>query len=263
MGSLIEIQDIGKIQYDFESAKASIQQRVDEYSNVVFTEDTKKDAKQTVADLRKEQKAFSDRVKEVKAEWMKPFDDFYSKAKELMQMYDLPIGQINEQIEAFENKRKEEKKEQIESIFGEIIDDMQDLLPLSKIYNPKWENATVNPTQIRKEMMTIKMDTIKALKTIEETDSDIVDKAKQFYLDTFDLAETLSMITSHEKQKKEILSKHKEEAKKEAYEEVMDQLIPDLEGETNLYEYRMSLTADAKQKLEMYLDSIGIEWEEM
>ena len=37
--------------------------------------------------------------------------------------------------------------------------------------------------------------------------------------------------------------------------------IPDTEGDTELYEYRISLSSDAKEKLEMYMDSVGIEWE--
>ena len=39
-------------------------------------------------------------------------------------------------------------------------------------------------------------------------------------------------------------------------------MIPaDLEGESNLCEYRLALTADAKEKLETYLTSVGIDWE--
>lgn len=52
-----------------------------------------------------------------------------------------------------------------------------------------------------------------------------------------------------------------EQAKEEAAQEVIDSLIPDVNGETTLYEYRLSLSDDAKAKLEMYLDSVGIEWE--
>ena len=51
-------------------------------------------------------------------------------------------------------------------------------------------------------------------------------------------------------------------AKEEAAQEVIDAMIPqDLEGESNLYEYRFALTAEAKEKLEMYLTSVGIDWE--
>lgn len=51
------------------------------------------------------------------------------------------------------------------------------------------------------------------------------------------------------------------EARENAAKDTIDSLIPDLCGESALYEYRMSLTVDAKEKLEMYLDSVGIEWE--
>ena len=52
-----------------------------------------------------------------------------------------------------------------------------------------------------------------------------------------------------------------EEARAEAAQEVVDSLIPELEGKTSTYEYQMRLTEDAKEKLEMYLDSVGIEYE--
>ena len=52
-----------------------------------------------------------------------------------------------------------------------------------------------------------------------------------------------------------------EQAKAEAAQEVIDSLIPDNGDGTELYEYRISLSADAKEKLEMYMDSVGIEWE--
>ena len=52
-----------------------------------------------------------------------------------------------------------------------------------------------------------------------------------------------------------------EQARENAAKEVIESFIPDMEGEENLYEYRISLSSDAKEKLEMYMDSVGIEWE--
>lgn len=52
-----------------------------------------------------------------------------------------------------------------------------------------------------------------------------------------------------------------EQAKSVAAQEVIDGLIPDQDEEANLYEYRVSLSEDGKQKFEMYMDSVGIEWE--
>lgn len=52
-----------------------------------------------------------------------------------------------------------------------------------------------------------------------------------------------------------------EQAAEQAKTEVVEMLTPEFVGESNLYEYRISLTADAKEKLEMFMDSVGIEWE--
>lgn len=52
-----------------------------------------------------------------------------------------------------------------------------------------------------------------------------------------------------------------EQAREEAAQEVVDSLSPELDGDTMTYEYRMELTEDAKAKLEMFLDSVGIDYE--
>lgn len=52
-----------------------------------------------------------------------------------------------------------------------------------------------------------------------------------------------------------------EQAGEDAAQEVIESFIPDMEGEENLYEYRISLSNDAKEELEMYMGSVGIEWE--
>ena len=51
-----------------------------------------------------------------------------------------------------------------------------------------------------------------------------------------------------------------EQAKEAAAQEVVESLIPSFEGTENTYEYTMELTVDAKEKLEMYLDSVGISY---
>lgn len=69
-----------------------------------------------------------------------------------------------------------------------------------------------------------------------------------------------------EEQKKEAETEIKiqqavEEAKVNAEEEIIQSFIPEKEGEKNLYEYRIELSGESKEKLEMFMDSIGIEWE--
>lgn len=305
-------QQAGSIGCDFERAEKYLDDRLAEYQNVIFTEESKKDAKNAVATLRKEKKAFADRIKEVKEEYMKPFMLFAERANGLLEKYDQPINFINGQVSAFEEKRIEEKRAQIVQLYTECIADMEDVLPLKRLYNPKWENATFNPTQIRKELMERKEAAKQALTTIREMNTDMEDKAIQMYLETYNLTDVVLKINQHEQQKREILAREQErirreeeerirreerekleaerksrealeraeaekqaalaraeaekqaaveQARERAAQDVIEGLLPDLDGESNLYEYRMALTADAKEKLEMYLDSVGIDWE--
>lgn len=298
-------QQAGKISCDFEAGKAYLNERLEEYRNVVFTEENKKEAKATVASLRKEKKAFTDRVKEVRDEYMKPLEEFAAKAKELADMYDQPINFINGQVSAFEQRRIEEKKEQIKDLYLECLGDMQAELPLNKIYNSKWENATTNPTQIRREMMERKETVKQGLDAIWQMHSDAEEKAVAMFLESYDLTKSILYINQYEQQQERIRREEEErirreerakleaeqreretlaraerekqealaaaeaeklaaveQAKEEAAQEVIDSMIPqDLEGSSNLYEYRMALTAEAKEKLEMYLTSVGIDWE--
>ena len=296
------------INCDFESAKAYLRGRLDQYRGVLFTEDMKKDAKQTVADLRKEKKELIDRVKDVKKEYMRPFDEFNAQATELIEMYDEPINFINDQVADYERKRIEEKKVFIQELYDEFIGHdelMKEYLPLEKIYNPKWENATTTRKAICTELDDYLNKTKEAITSIKGMNSDVEEIALNMYKETFDLTKCILYINNHEKQKAEILAREQErirreeeerirreerekmeaerkaqeekeallrqaevekqmaveEARQEAAQEVIDTLIPNVEGEANLYEYRMSLTDDAKNKLEMYLDSVGIEWE--
>lgn len=90
--SVLVTQECGVIKCDFEGAKNTF--RADSMNiKELFSQRTpKNDAKKVVDELRKEKKAFGDRVKEVKAEYMKPFDNFYAQASELNDMYDEPIN---------------------------------------------------------------------------------------------------------------------------------------------------------------------------
>ena len=294
---LVITQKTGEIKYDFESARQAINSRLEEYRGAIFTEESKAIAKKEVATLRKEKSEFSDRVRVAKKEYMKPFEEFEMQAKELIALYDEPITLINEQIKGFEEKRKSEKRQLIKDIYQEIVTDIQDIIPLSVIYNPKWENATYKEKDIRADITEDFISARQAVETIKSMNSPDEAEAINMYCNTQNIADAINFInerarvredaTRREQERKrreeeerirreereriEAERKHQEELKRaqeaaekkaeEAAAEVVESLTPELTGESNLYEYRISLTADAKEKLEMYMDSVGIEWE--
>lgn len=286
-------QEQGSISWNFEQMKGYLNSTLEEYRTAVFTDASIPVAKKVVASLRKDQKEFKSRITEVKKEYMKPFDEFKSKADELVSLYDEPIAVINGQISDFDERRKEQKRCRIRSLYEENVSvDMEAYIPLSKIYNPKWENATFSEKEIAKEMTAINTSTEQAVATIQGMHSDAVPRALEMYRQDLSLANAIAYVNGYEAQKAEILRQEQErqhrveiervrheerermEAERKAAEEkavaveqakqeVVDILTPVESGDTRTYTYRLTLSEEGKDKFEMYLDSVGIEWEQV
>lgn len=286
-------QNGGSINCDFETAKKELKDELELYGRTVFTEDTKVQAKNTVANLRKQKKAFQDEILSAKRAWMKPFEDFQAKANELLDMFDEPIVFINNQIDEFERRRIEEKKKLIELIYADIVEEeWRETIPLQKIYNGRWENATYTEKNIREDIFGVYKKVKDGINTLKLMQSDVEKEAIDIFLKTFDITPAILHITSYAKQKADIMAKEaerirKEEeerirneernkiaaeqekakavevAKEEARAEMVEALTPTQTDEPEIiYTYRIKLTQDAKEKLEMYMNSVGIEYEE-
>lgn len=320
MGSIQAIitQEDAKITCNFEQVERAIQDKLAEYKEAVFTEDSKTYAKKEVASLRAEKKSLQDNMRDAKKQYMKPWDDFETQAKKLIGLYDEPINLINGQVQAFEEKRIAEKKQLIHRIYECVPEDLQAYIPLERIYNPKWENATYKEKDIKADIAEVIRKTGNDLNTITSMQSEAVEKALKIYKDSLNLTDAITCINNYERQKQEILMRAQEkqrreeaerirreehekmlaeqrakeaqeaalrqaeaereealrraeeekiaaveQAREDAAQEVIESFIPDMGEEENLYEYRISLSNDAKEKLEMYMDSVGIEWEMM
>lgn len=300
-------QERAKISCNFDQVKQAIQETLAEYKGAVFTEDSKTYAKKHVASLRAKKKDLQDNLREAKKEYMKPWDEFEGQAKELIALYDEPINLINGQVQEFEANRIAKKRELIQGLYAELVpEELREYIPLDRIYNTKWENATVKEKEIRGEISDIFNKVGKDIDTIRSMESDAVENALAGYRVSLDLTEAITYINNYERQKQEIIAKEQErrrkeeeerirweereralaeqraaeekeealrkaeeekeqeveQAKAEAQQEFIDSLIPDdVNEDSELYEYRIALSADAKNKLEMYMDSVGIEWE--
>lgn len=287
-------QENAKITCNFKQVEKAIQDKLAEYEGVVFTEDSKVYAKKEVARLRAEKKSLQDNMRAAKKQYMKPWEDFEAQAKKLIGMYDEPIDLIDGQVQAFEKKRIVEKKQLIQKIYECVPEDLQVYIPLERIYNPKWENATYKEKDIKADITEFVHKTASDLNTIASMQSDAVEKALSIYKDSLSLADAMTYINKYEQQKQQIVTREREkqrqeeaerikreerekmlaeqrareaqeaalrQAREDAAQEAIESFIPDMEGEENLYEYHISLSNDAKEKLEMYMDSVGIEWE--
>lgn len=299
-------QESASISCNFEQVEKAIQERIAQYENIAFTEESKTCAKKEVASLREEKKNFQENLRAEKKKYMAPWDAFETQAKILIGMYDTPISLINDQLQTFEKKRIAEKKDFIKQLYEEYVpDDVKEYIPLDRIYNPKWENATVKKKLICDEMYSAATSVQNAVNTIQMMNSEVVEKALQMYKRDLSLTNAISYINNYERQKQEILVREQErqrkeaekrirreerekffaeqkakeekeeilrqaemektvaveQARKEGAEEAISIITPDSEpAKTVFYNYQIALSDDAKEKLEMYMDSVGIEW---
>lgn len=300
-------QESAKITCNFDQIESAIREKLSQYDNIIFTEKSKACAKKDIADLRAEKKIFQDNLREEKHKYMAPWEAFESRAKVLINMYDRPINLINGQLQAFEEKRIEEKKALIRSIYEETVPEaLREYMPLSRIYNHKWENATTKEKPIRQEITEAAERVGSDISTIQGIRSEKTEEAIQIYKKDLNLSEAVSYLSRYERQKQEILAREQErkrieeenrirteernriireqrereekeaaarkaveekteaveKARLDAEQEVMSRLIPDdIESSAAAFHYRIHLTPDAKDKLEMFMDSVGIEWE--
>ena len=197
-----------QISFNFEEIKSELAGKLQVYQNMVVTESGIKEAKADRANLNKFKSALADSRKAVKAQWNQPLSDFEGKMKELERMVDEPIGAIDRQVKAYDEAKKQDKRQQIELFFEGAVGDLEEVLPLSKIWNDRWLNATYPMKDIEKEI----------IERIRKTHSDIgiivamqlpcCDQMLSTYLETLDMSRAME-----EKHKYEQAQKAKAQAK--------------------------------------------------
>ena len=197
-----------QISFNFEEIKSELAGKLQVYQSMVVTESGIKEAKADRANLNKFKAALADSRKAVKAQWNQPLSDFESKMKELERMVDEPIGAIDRQVKAYDEAKKQDKRQQIERFFEGAVGDLEEMLPLSKIWNDRWLNATYPMKDIEKEIVECIRKTHSDIGIIVAMQLPCCDQMLSTYLETLDMSRAME-----EKHKYEQAQKAKAQAK--------------------------------------------------
>lgn len=252
---------IGIIEDNLNEVELSIYEKVKEYRAVVVTEDTIKDGKKFLADIRKERNYLEDERKAIKKQWMIPYEKFEKRAKEIIALYDEPVKIINDQLLEYEKHRKEMKRKEIQSIYDFVKGELEEWLPLNHIFNEKWENTSYSSKKIREEMELI-FDQMKvSISTIRSMNSEFEEDALYVLKETGSLQSAISEITELQKQKERFMKQAKREIEQEQEEvQPLKQLENEfleahktLEGQAIVEEEKEILMNDAPFAMEKIL----------
>lgn len=205
---------VKEIQWNNDELKAEISKKMQEYKTLVFTEETIKDAKKDRADLNKLKNAFDDERKRIKKLCMDPYNRFESQVKEITSLIEEPIRLIDSQIKEVEQQKKEQKRKDVEELFGSI--GFQIFVTLDKIWDEKWLNATVSLSKIEEQMKSRMYQIGEDVATIQRL-PEFSFEAMEVYKSTLNLSlaiqegQRLSDIQKRKKEHEEALARKKAE----------------------------------------------------
>jgi hypothetical protein len=182
----------GKAQFNYEELKTQINQQLEYYRGVAVTEETLPKAKCDLAFLNKKIDDFESERKYIEKEIMKNYNNnFKPQYKELLETIKEVATSIKNQVNGYEEIRKQAKKQEIEAYYKSLT--FTYFIPLEKIFNDKWLNKFYSMDNVKADI-TAKMQEVKDnLEVIENTihDEKEVAKAKIEYLRSLDLAQAI------------------------------------------------------------------------
>ena len=146
-----EYQRPESILFNYEELKAEITEKTKMYETLVYTDDQIKDAKADKAKLNKLKKTLNDERIRLEKEYLEPFNDFKSKINEIIRIIDKPVAVIDKQVKEFEDKKKQDKYDEIKVMWEELEHPSE--LTLEKIYDSKWLNASTSMKNIKDTMV--------------------------------------------------------------------------------------------------------------
>lgn len=138
------------IEFNFAELKQEITSKAELYKNMVYTDDSIKEAKADKATLNKFITALEDKRKEVKKQCLQPYEEFEKQIKELVAIVDEPVKLIDQQVKNYEEKKKADKLEKIKEFWESV--EHPEWLTCGKIFDQKWLNATTSMKKVQESI---------------------------------------------------------------------------------------------------------------
>lgn len=264
----VEVLSPSVIESNFEEMEKDLSAQMQVYKELEITEEKNAEAKKDLATLRKIRKAIDDKRKDVKKEFMKPFDEFEAKVKNLIGLVDEPIQLIDTKVQEFEAKRKEERRIQVIEIYIDAIGDYQEYLPYDYVAKQSWLNISTSDKEIRADISEAIVATQNAIDTLTATDNGFLEKALDLYRKTHDLPMCVSRMVEWKKVADEAAAKAVEEQKAQQavapVQQEQDSEEPELpftDESTIKVTYAIVGTAEQISELEATMVSLDVYWE--
>ncbi|MFR1675601.1 MAG: DUF1351 domain-containing protein [Fusobacterium sp.] len=170
----------GELIFNFDELKDQLSERLENYKGLVVTEDNEREVTKDKAELNKLVKAIDDYRKNQKKEMSAPITEFENKCKELTSLVTNVVTPIADQLKAFEDARKEEKRTEVQRHVEKVIND----LGLNQTYSSQLDiiDKYLNKTQKLTDTINDLEKRGKILKQAQDQE-ELLEKAKREKID--------------------------------------------------------------------------------
>ena len=145
---------------------------------------------------------------------MLPYEDFAVKEKELVEIINGAIENIDTQVKGYEEGLRQEKLAKVKEIYKECIGDLDRTIPFDKIFKESWLNVSTTLKSIKEEIITIREKIDGDLKIINAENSPYIYEMKKEYLKDFDLMAAMAKNSSSKiQQRRKLFTKNKRSRK--------------------------------------------------
>ena len=225
----IRIDDPEQGVANYEPLKAWALEQTEVYRSMIVDEAAIPEAKADVASLRKLAKAASDYRIKIKKEHEAKIATVINQLTEFSAIFTDAAARIDGQIKAFDESRKQEKREACEQVYREEIGDLGDLIPFGKLFNQSWLNKSTSLKTVRDDIQTTVYNAREALEKIRGFGSAHESEIIAAYLDRLNVLDALAAKERLEKVDAAMEARRAaEEAARKAAEEVVEPEPPEL-----------------------------------
>ena len=250
-------KEIGSLAINYEELKKELAVSLKKYKGLVVTEDEITKAKATRASLNKVAKMIDERRKELKKEFLKPYEAVEAQTKELVSMINEVNSTIDEQIKEFERQEKFKKTQEISTLWNSFE---YEKVKFSQIFRDEWLNKTYSMKKIEEDMKAFIETVESGLKTIDSLikDVNVAETIKAKYLIRLDLNCVIAEYEAEQRAKELIKESQKEPEKEVQDAEIVNQELPTQDEKKYSFRFEVIGTKTQIDQLAAYLKTSGL-----
>lgn len=217
------------------------------YENLVFTDEQIKEAKDERANINKTVKRVADYRKDIVDKFNKPLEEFVRNAKETEIILKEASSSIDVQVKKYEEEEKQNKKDECEELFNNLVGDLSELITFEKVFDNRWLNKTTKMTEVEQDIKNTIEKVNTGLQAIKELNSEFETELINTFLQDYDLSKSVMKNTQLKAQKEKLAKTEvaKEETKQGIIKEMVSKPVEDVEDERDIIKtYTLKITAN-------------------